>query len=205
MTILTADDHPLVHAGLRVLFRKDATFIHVGEAHDGPDTLRQLRNLTPELVLLDLRMPGPAPNQLADLVRATSPEVKILIFSAWAEIEVLRGLRSTGICGYISKDEQPESVLQALRTIREGATWFSRSVAEKLLSLHLDPSGMGALTSREREVLALMSEGKCNHDIAVELGLAEQTVRNHATSIYAKLRVGSRAEAMLWARRYLRN
>lgn len=202
MRILTADDHPLVHAGVKALLKPEPTFKHVGEAYDGPQTLAQLAVLKPDIILLDLRMPGASPTELARQVRMTSADVKILIFSAWSELEILRGLSGTGISGYLTKAECSENVLQALRTIRDGATWFSRSVAEKLLSMHLAVEEQ-MLSTREREILNCIAQGQTNQEIAREIQLAEQTVRNHVSVIYGKLGVSSRAEAILWCRKHL--
>lgn len=204
MRILIADDHPLVQAGIVASLKADATFEVVGLAGDAGETLALVCALQPDIVILDLCMPGLGPAELAFQVRDKAPSVHILVFSSLIDESVLRSLSRSRISGYLLKDETPEHLVQALRTVREGATWFSRKIAEMMLSLH-QTAQYPELTRREREILLLLAEGESNAAIAATLSLAEQTVRNHVSGLYDKLCVQSRAEAIVWVRRHLRH
>ena len=113
---------------------------------------------------------------------------------------MLRRIRGTPVSGYILKDEAPENLAQALRVIQQGAVWFSQSVAQKMLGMVTEPDPLQALTSRERQILERIVQGLDNQAIANDLNLAEQTVRNYASTLYEKLAVSSRTEAVVWAR-----
>lgn len=200
MKVLIADDHPLVRSGIRgTLSRSDAYQI-VGEAQDSDETLRLVEQLKPDLLILDLEMPGIPPEELATQARVLHAPLKILVLTAHNDDKILRRLTKVSISGYLLKDEAPENLLQAVRTIGQGAAWFSQAVAQRLLTLHQQEDPVPTLTPRERQILTLISQGKDNQTIAQELALAEQTVRNYASVIYDKIGVSSRVEAVVWAR-----
>lgn len=203
MRIVVADDHPLVRAGVKTALSRDTALEVVAEAHDAAETLRVVKETQPDLLLLDVEMPGEPCDSLAVSVRQVCPKIKILILSGQVEKAWLRKLTRVAISGYLLKDEAPECLLQAIRTIREGATWFSNTVAQQLLSLHMDPDPTPDLTKREKQILLLIAGGKDNAFIADQLHLAEQTVRNYASTIYNKLGLATRVEAVVWARKYL--
>lgn len=200
MKVLIADDHPLVRSGVRgTLSRSDECDI-VGEAQDAKETLKLVEQLKPDLLILDLDMPGGPPEELAQSVRQVHPGLKILVLTAHNDDKILRRLTKVSISGYLLKDEAPENLLQAVRTIGQGAAWFSQAVAQRLLNLHQQEDPVPSLTPRERQILGLISQGKDNQSIAQQLALAEQTVRNYASVIYDKIGVASRVEAVVWAR-----
>lgn len=200
MKILIADDHPLVRFAARMMIAEMPSFEIVGEASDVQETIQLLESRRPELLLLDLDMPGGAAEEVARKGLQLIPDLKILILTAHNDEKFLRGFSKIRISGYVLKDEGPESLKQALRTVAQGATWFSQAIVQRLMTLNSKPEMTIDLTPREQLILSLIASGKDNAAIAQQLSLAEQTVRNYCSSIYSKLGVESRIEAMLWAR-----
>jgi DNA-binding NarL/FixJ family response regulator len=201
--VLLADDHPLVRAGIRTTLTAEEDVALVGEATDGFEAQRLCPELQPDVLLLDLKMPGPSPFETVAYLREHCPDVKILILSAYDDDAYVHGLMRAGVAGYVLKDEATEVVVSAVRTVVRGRTWFSRPVAEKLARLETSETAqveVSDLTDREREILRLIAEGKDNAGIAAELNLAEQTVRNYVSRIYTKLGVDTRVQAVVWAR-----
>lgn len=199
--VLLADDHPLVRAGLRASLAVDGVTL-MGEATDGRDVLRLCRELRPDVLLLDLNMPGSSPFETVAALRTHCPGVRVVIVTAFDDDAYVRGLVAAGVSGYVLKDEAPETVVQAVRNVVQGRTWFSQGVMTKLVQL---PPGAPAaagrpkLTGRERELLGLLARGLDNARIAAALNLREQTVRNYLCTLYDKLGVASRAEAIVRA------
>jgi DNA-binding NarL/FixJ family response regulator len=203
--VVLADDHPLVRAGIRAALADETDLHAVGEAANGFEAQRLCRELQPDVLVLDLSMPGPLPLEVMSAVRAHCPALKVLVLSAYDDDAYVWGVVGAGAVGYLLKDEAPDVVMHAIRTVMEGGTWFSRPVAAKLRHAPPQAPGGGAvedLTSREREVLEAVARGWDNARIAAEVHLAEQTVRNAISRIYAKLGVCSRAEALLWAQQH---
>jgi DNA-binding NarL/FixJ family response regulator len=201
MRIIIADDHPLVRWGVKeTLGRSDLVEV-IGEAQDTAETLAMVQQHKPDLLILDLDMPGCPPDELAHEVCEAHPELKVLVLSGRNDPHFLRKLVQVKLSGYLLKDEAPENLLQAVRTIGQGASWFSQAVAQKLMSLTTEPAEnvFERLTPREREIMQQMSDGKDNITISRELCLSEQTVRNYTSLIYQKIGVKSRVEAVLLA------
>ena len=199
--ILLADDHPLIRAGLRTTLEHEENLIVIGEAIDGVQTIALCRELTPDILLLDLSMPGPSPATTVRRITDECPEIKIIILSAFDDEVYVRNLIGLGIAGYILKDEAPESLIRAIRVSLEGGVWFSRRIIDILAKPGVEagyPEVNNHLTDRENEVLNLMAKGHTNIQIADTLAIAEGTVKNHLVNIYQKLGVHSRAEAVAW-------
>jgi DNA-binding NarL/FixJ family response regulator len=204
--VLLADDHPLIRAGIRSILAAESDLTLVGEATTGDEAQRLCQELQPEVLLLDLQMPGLPPSEIVSYLREHCPSVSVLILTAYDDNAYVHDLAGSGIVGYVLKDEAPEAVVQAIRTVVQGGTWFSRSVIEKLIRLETDEPVQEAeelsLTGREQQILSMMAQGWDNARLAVELNLAKQTVRNYVSRIYTKLGVSSRAEAIVWARKH---
>jgi DNA-binding NarL/FixJ family response regulator len=201
--VLLADDHPLVRAGIRTTLAGEEDVALVGEATDGHEAQRLCQTLRPDVLLLDLNMPGPSPFETVACLRGCCPETRVLILTAYDDDAYIHGLTAAGVAGYVLKDEAAEAVVCAIRATAEGGTWLSRPVVEKLARSATgedDQARAADLTDREREIVRLMAQGWDNVRIAGELSLAEQTVRNYACRIYAKLGVASRVQAAVWAR-----
>jgi DNA-binding NarL/FixJ family response regulator len=201
MRIIIADDHPLIRFGVAGAVRE--THEVVAEAPDSATALELVVRHRPDLLILDLDMPGPPPDETIRRAAELHPSMKVLILSGSNDPRHLRALAGVKIAGFVMKDEAPENLLQAVRVVGQGSTWFSHSISRKFLAISQENEGELALclTKREREILGLILQGKDNAGIAAALKLAEQTIRRHASVIYQKLGVSNRLEAVVWAQR----
>jgi two-component system, NarL family, response regulator YdfI len=207
--VVIADDHPLVRKGLQMTF--DAVgedFTLVGEAVDGASALRLVEELQPDVVLMDIRMPGIDGLEALEHIRSAWPRIAVVILTTYNDDElVLRGLQA-GACGYLLKDCDLDTLLDAVRTAARGDTLLQSGTIARLLqalpqttvstpSSHT--SGPFELTEREREVLAGVALGERNKEIAARLGLTRRTVDTYLSNIFLKLGVDSRTSAVVIA------
>ncbi|MDY7079946.1 MAG: response regulator transcription factor [Chloroflexota bacterium] len=201
--VLLADDHPPVRAGVRGALEKAADVAVVGEAGDGEEALRLIEELRADVALLDCRLPGLEGAQVAEAIRARGLPTRVLALSAFADDEYIHGMLQAGAAGYLLKEEALETVVEAVRAVAGGEEWYSQQVMDKVAAWTrgetVAPPGVAGLTGREVEVLRLLARGWDNARIAEKLCISEGTVKNHVTSIYAKLGMRSRAEAVAWA------
>lgn len=201
--ILLADDHPLIRMGLHTTIEQEQDLIVIGEATNGIDALSFCQELSPDILLLDLSMPGPSPITNVRNLLEHCPKTKIIMLTAFDDEIYVRNLVNLGVSGYILKDEAPETLIRAIRAASEGDIWFSHRVVDILAKPTAPPFQVSSknnshLTDRETEVLIMMAKGCVNSDIALSLAIAEGTVKNHIVNIYQKLGVRSRAEAVAW-------
>lgn len=201
LRVLLADDHPLVRSGIRATLAGEEHIELVGEAKDGLEAQRLCFEHQPDLLLLDLSMPGPTPLETIAAVRARAPRTRVLVLTAYDDDTYVRGIMSAGVDGYLLKDEATEALLQAMTTLVRGGTYFSRAVVQRLAGGGEAAPPPADFTPREVEMLQGVARGWDNRRIAAEFELAEQTVRNYISRIYDKLGVHSRAEAVVWARK----
>jgi NarL family two-component system response regulator YdfI len=198
--ILIADDHLIIRQGLRLILETEEGFELVGEAADGAEAVRQCAELKPEVVLMDLRMPGMDGLTAIERLHVEQPQIAIVILTTFNEDELmLRGLRA-GAKGYLLKDTDRQTLFSAIRAAARGETLFQPEVLARLLS-KVDVKSVASsaafnLTEREREVLAAVSRGERSKEIALQLKITERTVKAHLASIYNKLGVDSRAAAI---------
>ena len=201
--IVIADDHPAVLAGIRGALVQSPNVEVVGQATRGDEALSLIRSLCPDVALLDCRLPGLDGPAVAQAIRKEGLPTRVLALSAYTDDTYVHGMLAAGACGYLLKDEALETVVEAVRAVAGGGRWFSRSVRDQLMSWSLGatplPAEVAGLTDRELEVLRLMAQGWDNARIADALCIAVGTVKNHVASIYARLNVSSRAEAVAWA------
>lgn len=200
--ILLADDHPVVRDGIRDRVAREEDINVVGEAESGEETITQAQRLRPDIVLLDVAMPGPGAVNVMEALRKALPTVKVLVLSAFDDDEYVFGMLAAGAAGYALKDERLSTLVQAIRAVAGDETWLSPRVASKVARRAVgekDPSSDSPLTEREREVLQLMAEGKENAEIAETLVITERTVKFHVGNIYAKLGATSRTAAVVEA------
>lgn len=198
--VVLADDHPLFRAGVRSLLDAAEGIEVVAEASGGAEALEHVREHAPDVLLLDMEMPGMTGVEVARRLRATGSEVRILVLSAYDDDEYVAELLANGASGYLIKDETPERIVAAVRGAARGRDGLlSKEVAQrKRRRREAEPDGQ-PLSPREREVLCLIANGLDNTTIAARLFISESTVKNHVTSIFAKLGVRARAEAVAWA------
>ncbi|MDT8306373.1 MAG: response regulator transcription factor [Anaerolineae bacterium] len=196
--VLLADDHPVMRSGISHLLEMEPDITVVGEVGDRQILEEVCLDVRPDVILLDLLMPGPPALQVIRQLRARCPTVRLLIFSGYENYIDVQDLVRAGVSGFVHKDERPQMVVQAVRTAYSGGTVFSGPVARRLHGVPAhDP-----LTERERQVLQHLARGLTNDGIAMQLSVTERTVRYHLGNIYNKLGVGSRAEAIAWAVRH---
>jgi len=201
--ILLADDHPVVRDGIRNRLEREEDFSVVGEAANGEETIRQVRRTRPDVVLLDVAMPGPGAVPVMEALRQAVPSAKVLVLSAFDDDEYVFGMLTAGATGYALKDERLSTIVEAVRAVSRGETWLSPRVAAKVTRRAVgdEKAEDNPLTDREQEVLRLMTQGKENSEIAAELVITERTVKFHVGNIYAKLGVTSRTAAVVEALR----
>jgi DNA-binding NarL/FixJ family response regulator len=199
--VVLADDHPIAREGLRNLLQKAVDIDVVGEASDGAEALRLAQTLSPDVLLLDMEMPGLKGLEVAQQLQAAGLSVHILVLSAYDDEAYIKGLLSSGAAGYLVKAEVPQAIIEAIRGVARGEQgWVSRQVAARMATWSSEEIlQKRALTERERDVLKLVVEGKTNQEIGLALGISEKTVEKHLDSIFTKLQVSSRVEAAVWA------
>jgi DNA-binding NarL/FixJ family response regulator len=196
--VVLADDHPLIRDGIRSILHAEGDISVVGEAGHNDEVLQRCLELSPDVLLLDLNMPGPATLEVISQIRAERPATKVMILTGYEDDGYIRALVAAGVCGYVLKGEASSVVVRAIRAVAQGDTWLSRPVVEKLIQEKNALAPLSILTPREQEILAMIGRGWSNARIATELMLSEQTIRNKASQIYTKLGLSSRAEAILW-------
>ncbi len=211
INILIVDDHTLFRSGIRKMLEGEADMCVVGEAATGREALERARKLMPDVILMDIKMPDPSdPGQALDGIEATRvlhremPHVGIIICTVFEDDEfVFAGLQA-GSRGYIVKDDDPETMLRAIRAVAHGESLLGPTIAQKVMRQFAALPGkqtalVDDLTPREMEVLKLIASGYSNKQIAEALVLSEKTVKNHINNIFSKLHVYDRGQAMLYA------
>lgn len=203
--VVVADDHPLIRQGIVSTVSSESDLEVVDQVADGHKAIESCEKNQPHVLILDVGMPGPGPATVVRSVQQVASNTKVLVLTAYDDDTYIRQLLKAGVSGYLLKDEGVGNVVRALRSIHEGATWFSQSITEKFVRWQYGQQAevTADLTGREQQVLELIAEGFDNSEIADKLNLAEQTVRNYASSVYEKIGVNSRAQAVIWARENL--
>jgi DNA-binding NarL/FixJ family response regulator len=203
--VLIADDHPIVRSGLRGELAYDDEVEVVGEALSGDEALRLAQERQPDVLLLDVNMPGMKAIQVLKEVKRSLPACRVLVLTAYGDSGTVLGMLKGGADGYLLKDEDPLVIHEAVRAVAGGETWVSQAVSRQLALLAREEAPLtgATLTQREREVMELIVAGKTNVDIAQTLSLAERTVEFHVSNLLKKLGVRSRVEAAVWAKEHL--
>jgi DNA-binding NarL/FixJ family response regulator len=202
ITVLIADDHPVVRQGLRVLLSLEDDIEVVGETGDGAETAELAAALVPDVILLDLKLPVlDGLGVLAALRDRGLPSRTLVLTSVADQASVTLAMRA-GAAGLLYKDVDPDALVRAVRSVHDGNTVLAPEAAGSLVRSRARPaavSGLEALTPREREVLAQVAEGRSNREIARLLRMSEKTVKTHVSSVLAKLGVADRTQAALYA------
>lgn len=207
---LIADDHPIFRDGLRALLESVPDMHVVGEAASGDEVLAQAAALQPDVILMDIKMPGLNGIEATRRILQTNPHIRVLILTMFDDDESVFASLRAGARGYLLKGAVQEETLRAIRAVASGKAIFGPAVAERLMRYFSNTQSAGKsgaaqffpeLTEREYEILALIAQRKSNAQIASLLVLSPKTVRNHVSNILSKLQVADRAEAMraAWA------
>lgn len=195
--IILAEDHPVVRMSIRNFLEKAPDIEVIGEAKNGEEAYRLTKNLQPDVLLLDLEMPGLSGIEVAEsLIREEVP-VKIIVLSAHDDKIYVQETLAMGVNGYLTKDEAQEEIVEAVRGVAQDEKgWVSRRVVRQLAKLLVeDGENPDGLTRREMQILQKVVSGKTNNQIAYELGICVKTVEKHLTYIYRKMNVTSRVSA----------
>jgi two-component system response regulator DegU len=215
-TVVIVDDHPVVRAGMRTVLDAADDITVVAEGANGADALRLVAQHRPDVLVLDVNLPDPAPGsgqalngvEVTRQLRAQGATTAILVLTAYDDSQTVFGLLESGATGYVLKDEALETLVSAVRAAAQGQSWLSPAVARQVVGRAVGPTAPEPepppfpLTPREVEVLQLLAQGLDNAAIAQRLVLTRRTVQNHVSNIYGKLGVTTRTEAALYAIRH---
>jgi DNA-binding NarL/FixJ family response regulator len=199
--ILVADDHPVVRDGLVAILGTQTDFLVVGEASNGQEIIERTATLQPDLLLLDLEMPGLDSIEALRSLRTTNPHTQAIIFTAFDMDDRILGAIRAGVKGYILKGASREEIFNAIRIVHQGGSLLQPAVFERFLNQLSSSEKDQAvdyeqLTERETEVLQLLARGLLNKEIAETLFISERTVKFHVSAILRKLNAGNRTEAV---------
>jgi two-component system nitrate/nitrite response regulator NarL len=193
--ILVADDHPVVRKGLQSCLAKQDRLKLVGEASDGDEAVKKIRELSPDVVLMDISMPRMNGLAVTELIRKEAPKVKVLVLSVHNNRDYIFRIIQAGAHGFVSKEASPDELLRAIESVYQGDAFFSPEIAQAALNQIVTSGGkkepFAQLTSREREVLVLIAEGQSNKEIATKLGIGVRTIETHRERIMRRLDIHS--------------
>jgi two-component system, NarL family, response regulator LiaR len=203
--VLIADDHKMFRQGLRLLFEMEADIRVVGEARDGLEACEMVETFQPDVVLMDINMPGIDGVEATRRILKVHPDAGIVILTMFREDEHVFQAINAGAQGYILKDADSNDVIKAIRAVAEGGSVLDSAMLGKvfnqfkLMSEMVEKSNTEGLTDRELEILALIAEGSSNREIGDRLFLSEKTIKNYITSIFQKLQTTDRTQAAVYA------
>ncbi len=204
ITVLLADDHPMARAGLRALLAAADDLEIIGEAQDGFEVQELVPKLRPQILLLDLKMPGPRPAELEKRVRENYPETTTLILTAHDRDDYLASAMGAGAAGYLNKEESAKQLINAIRRVARGEVLFDKEQLIRTRQWREEVEDkLDRLTERERQILELLAKGCDNNAVAKELTITIKTTTYHITNLLKKLGLKSRQEAALWALKHL--
>jgi DNA-binding NarL/FixJ family response regulator len=196
--VVLADDHDAVRSGIKSLLRPAHDIVVVGEAKNGEDTLKTVNELSPDVLLLDIEMPGMNGIGVARQIKDNRQDTRVLVLSAYDDQEYIEELMTLGVSGYLVKGEAPKKIIEAIRGVARGEKgWLSPQIAKKILGKEEKTNpAQKTLTFLELRILRQMAERKSDQEISTELDLDRETVTKQVQSILAKLNAASRDEAV---------
>jgi DNA-binding NarL/FixJ family response regulator len=204
--VLIADDHPLFRHGIRGLLDATPDFETIGEATSGDEAISQAHELQPDVILMDIRMPGVNGIEATRRILHAHPQIRVLMVTMFEDDASVFTAMRAGAHGYILKDAQKEDLLRAIRAVGSGEAIFSPAIASRMIAFFntTRPAAPAQvfpeLTEREREILDLIAQGLNNGEVAARLVLSSSTVRNYVSNIFSKLQVADRGQAIVKAR-----
>ncbi len=207
ITILLADDHVVTRQGLRLLLENERDFAVVGEAGDGQEAVRLVNKLKPDVVVMDIAMPKLNGIEATKQIRQVCPSTVVLILSAYGDDEYIFGLLKAGAAGYLLKQNSGEELTNAIRAVKKGEPVLDTTVARRVINYFQSPGKTQAvksnseLSKREADILKLAAKGMNNQNIADALHLSKRTIEGHLRTVFNKLGVSSRTEAVLYGLR----
>jgi NarL family two-component system response regulator LiaR len=196
---VVVDDQALIRGGIKALFERGSDIDIVGEAADGASALRVVKRLRPDVVLMDLAMPGMNGVEATRQIVHDGLGARVLVLTSFGSGDDVHSAMSAGASGYLLKDSEPRELLRAIRQVHGGQRALHPKIVHERLQPRAAPSDWSRLTSRELDVLRLVAQGLSNQEIAEELVLGETTVRSHVSKILDKLHLESRTQAALYA------
>lgn len=205
--VLIADDNPSFRQGLSALLLSASDLEVVGEATDGDKAIALAAELQPDVIMMDLDMPGTGGIGATRQILRTSPHISVVVVTMYEDDDLVFAALQAGARGYLLKGASKAEILRAIRAVTSGEAIFGPTIAKRLMNYFATPRPSAAppeafpeLTEREREILTLVAEHQTNPEIARRLHLSQKTVRNHVSNIFAKLQVADRAQAIIRAR-----
>ncbi len=200
INVYIVDDHPIVRQGLRQLLEVQDGIQVVGEAPDGETALKEIADLLPDVVLMDLVMPGMNGVEATREIRALSPHTQVVVLTSHHEDALVFPAIKAGALSYLLKSSLPEEVIEAIRAAAKRESRLHPRIAQRLMQeISGDSPSLDALTPRELEVLKLVAQGQDNRGIAADLVLSEKTVKTHVSNILSKLQLADRTQAAIYA------
>ena len=199
ITVLLADDHAVVRKGIRDFLEEDDAIEVVAEASDGAEAWRLLAHVRPMVAVLDIRMPEMTGIELTKRIKATYPEMKVLILTAYDEEPYVLALLRAGANGYVLKTAQSSDLLRAVKQVAAGKSVLDPEVAPKVIASMTGSRSVDPLSERELDVVRAAAKGWTNREIAQTLDISDRTVQGHLANIFAKLQVSSRTEVVTLA------
>jgi DNA-binding NarL/FixJ family response regulator len=197
--VMVVDDHRLLRSGLERLLATAGDFEVVASVADGAEACRLAQELTPDVVLMDLSMPGMSGIEATRKIVEVSPDIRVVVLTSFAERDQVVAAVAAGAVGYLLKDSEPEELFRGVHAAARGESPLDARVAGALMKPQAVEEPTPDLTARELEVLSLVGEGLANKQIARALSISEKTVKAHLTSIFQRLNVADRTQAALWA------
>ncbi|MFG3340395.1 response regulator [Glycomyces sp. NPDC048151] len=198
--LLLVDDHPVVRRGLRGYLELEPDFTVVGEAGDGEEALHAIEETRPDVVLLDLKMPGLDGQGVLERLDQDAP--RVLVLTSATDAERVPNAITAGAAGFVYKDIDPDALASAIRTVHSGQLLLSPVAMRGLMNGNGSTTSAPSLTPRESQVLGLIAKGQTNRQIARALGVSEKTVKTHVTNLLRRIGAADRTQAALWAVRH---
>lgn len=204
ISIVLVDDHAIVRQGLRTYLELQPDMEVLGEASNGTEGIAMVRDLLPDVVLMDLVMPNMTGVEATRAITAVAPSTRVIVLTSFSEDEQVFASIKAGAQGYLMKDVLPQELVRAIRTVYRGEAQLDPEIARKLMQEFTNPQPVAPkhdITERELEVLRLIAQGKSNKEISEDLVLSEKTVKTHVSNILQKLHLSDRTQAAVYALR----